>query len=96
MAGLLDQPGGENIDTIVLACTHFPLVRDELAAAAGRPISFVDGAEGIARRTEYLLAGTVWPPAPVPGRVVFTAKAGDIDALAPALHSFGLDRLEFL
>jgi glutamate racemase len=26
------QPGGERIDTIVLACTHFPLLADELAA----------------------------------------------------------------
>ena len=30
---MFDAPGGERIDTIVLACTHFPLVEDELAAA---------------------------------------------------------------
>jgi glutamate racemase len=24
--GLLGQPGGDRIDTVVLACTHFPLV----------------------------------------------------------------------
>ena len=28
------QPGGDRIDVIVNACTHFPLVEDELAAAA--------------------------------------------------------------
>ena len=39
LAGLLDQPGGDRIDTVVLACTHFPLVADELAAAAPRPIA---------------------------------------------------------
>ncbi len=96
LAGLLGQPGGERIDTIVLACTHFPLAGDELAAAAGRPISFIDGAEGIARRTAHLLVGTVWPAQPAPGRVVFTTQSGDIDALVPALHSFGLDGLDFL
>ena len=96
MAGLLGQPGGDRIDTIVLACTHFPLVRDELAAAAGRPMNFVDGAEGIARRTAYLLADAVWPAEPVPGRAVFTAQSGDIDALRSALHSFSLDQVEFL
>ena len=32
--GLRDQPGGEAIDTVVLACTHFPLVEDELRAAS--------------------------------------------------------------
>jgi glutamate racemase len=49
--GLLSQPGGEAIDTVVLACTHFPLVGDALAAAAPRPLTFVDGNQGIARRT---------------------------------------------
>ena len=34
-AGLRGQPGGEAIDTVVLACTHFPLVEEELAAAIG-------------------------------------------------------------
>src|SRR3954469_4733747 len=43
---LLGRPGGDRIDTIVLACTHFPLVRDELAAAAPRALAFVDGNAG--------------------------------------------------
>src|SRR5688572_17040149 len=47
---LFEQPGGGEIDTIVLACTHFPLVEDELEAAARQPVAFVDGKEGIARR----------------------------------------------
>src|SRR6476619_7264110 len=38
------RPGGDRIDTIVLACTHFPLVQEELAAASSRPVTFVDGA----------------------------------------------------
>ncbi len=38
MAGLLDQPGGERIDTVVLACTHFPLVEQEPATASPRPL----------------------------------------------------------
>lgn len=96
MEGLLGQPGGERIDTVVLACTHFPLVRDELAAAAGRPINFVDGADGIARRTAYLLDGQPWPDAPSPGLAVFTSQSGDVDALAPALHSFGLETVAYL
>src|SRR5436305_14864025 len=30
---MFDAPGGDRIDTIVLACTHFPLLADELRAA---------------------------------------------------------------
>ena len=62
--GLFAQPGGERIDTIVLACTHFPLVEDELAAAAPRPVAFVDGKEGIARRTAWLTRDRAWPDRP--------------------------------
>lgn len=92
---LLAQPGGDRVDTVVLACTHFPLVRDKLAAASPRPLAFVDGAEGIARRTAHLLAGAEWD-ADAPGRAVFTAQRADVDALRPALQRFGLTEIDFL
>ena len=63
LAGLLDQPGGDRIDTIVLSCTHFPLVEAELADAAPRPLAFVDGKEGIARRVQALTPHVAWPAA---------------------------------
>ena len=91
--GLLGQPGGDRIDTIVLACTHFPLVEEELAAAAPRPIAFVDGKEGIARRTAALLARH---PAQIsaagPGLAVFTGGAPG-DALRDALAGYGLSQV---
>jgi glutamate racemase len=55
--GLLRQPGGADIDTVVLACTHFPLVQDELDRAFGGKVQFIDGAQGIARRIAYLTRG---------------------------------------
>ena len=55
--GLRAQAGGDQIDTVVLACTHFPLVQPELAAAFGVSVQFIDGAQGIARRIAYLTAG---------------------------------------
>ncbi len=54
IAGLTRQPHGDRLDTIVLACTHFPLVAEELAASTPHPITFLHGAEGIARRVESL------------------------------------------
>ena len=94
--GLFGQPGGERIDTIVNACTHFPLVADELAAAARHPVTFVDGSAGIARRIAFLTAGQDWPDAAGDGRAVFTASDASTDALAPALARFGLARRETL
>ena len=94
--GLLGQPGGERIDVIVNACTHFPLVVEELAAAARHPIRFVDGGPGIARRVAFLVQGQQWPEAPGEGLAVFTRRGGDDQALAPALASYGLSRIESL
>lgn len=96
MAGMTDQPGGDRLDTVVLACTHFPLVRAELAAAAPRPIAFIDGAEGIARRTAFLLEGQGWPDDPGAGLVVFTGPNPDLEAMRPAFEDYGLTRGETL
>ncbi len=42
-------------DGVVLGCTHYALLRDEIAAFYGVPV--FDGAEGAARRLETLLSG---------------------------------------
>ncbi|HEX2764949.1 MAG TPA: glutamate racemase [Allosphingosinicella sp.] len=94
--GLLGQPGGERIDTIVLACTHFPLLEDELAAAAPRPLAFVDGKEGIARRTAHLTRAWTWPEAALEGIAVFTGADAPIEAYRAGLAAYGLTRLEGL
>lgn len=93
LAGFLDQPGGDRIDTIVNACTHFPLVADELAAAAPRALRFVDGGPGIARRIAQLTAGQDWPDAPGEGVAVFTRLDDHAERLAPALARYGLGRI---
>lgn len=92
LAGLFDQPGGESIDTIVNACTHFPLVEDRLAEAAARPVRFVDGGPGIARRVRFLTDGQPWPEARPTGVAVFTADGADDADLTPALAHYGLSR----
>ena len=93
LAGLLDQPGGERIDTVVLACTHFPLVEEELAAAAPRPLAFVDGKEGIARRTAWLLRDKAWPEEAPEGRALFTRRDESWRAYAPGLAQYGLTKV---
>lgn len=92
--GLLSQPGGDDMDVVVLACTHFPLLADELAAAAPCPLRFVDGAAGIARRCAHLLQGQSWPDAKPAGIAIFTGGVGGGAALLPALQGFGLPRME--
>ena len=56
-APLFAKPHGDKIDTVVLACTHFPLVRGELAATVPQAVTFIDSGEAIARQTLRVLGG---------------------------------------
>ncbi|MGX7895011.1 glutamate racemase [Tsuneonella sp. HG222] len=92
-AGLRDQPGGDAIDTVVLACTHFPLVAEELSRAFGSSVGFVDGAQGIARRIEALMKGQDFARVK-PDFAVVTGSLQGAAALAPNLARFGLAGVE--
>ena len=81
---LTAMPGAEDIDTLVLACTHFPLLADELAAAFGPQITQVDGAQGIARRIAHLLEGQSFT-ANGPNRFVVTGPVAGAAGLEAAL-----------
>lgn len=84
------QPGGEAIDTVVLACTHFPLIEAELAAAFGPGVAFIDGSEGIARRIAHLTQGQAFARIR-PDTALFTLLDDTIAPLRPILMSYGLD-----
>jgi glutamate racemase len=94
--GLLSQPGGAEMDTVVLACTHFPLVQDQLEAAAPRPLAFVDGKEGIARRVAWWTRDVDWPKAPDDDLALFTGRGFDPEPLEPALARYGFSRIAIL
>ena len=81
LAPLWEDP---ELDTVVLGCTHFPLLRDALAAAAPREVSWVDSSAAIARRTAQVAADVA--TAAGPGASFATAPDA---ALATALARFG-------
>lgn len=88
LAGLTSQQGGERIDQIALACTHFPLLLPQLQAALP-DMGFVDGGPGIARRVATLF-GDRGQQGEGRGHALFTRHDEQVDALAPALHRYGL------
>ncbi len=91
--GLLSQPGGEQIDTVVLACTHFPLVAMELGEAFGSQVVFVDGATGIAQRIAHLTSGQPFERAR-PDFALFTAAPANNPTLVAVMGEHGLERIE--
>jgi glutamate racemase len=93
LAGFFAPPSGVPADTIVLACTHFPLLKDELQRIAPAGTVFVDSGAAVASRVRSLLAAE--DAAAVPGHgVVFTApdRAGEAGIAAFARRGFRLLR----
>ena len=78
----------DRLDTVVLACTHFPLLANELAAALPGTV-LVDSGDGIARRVAHLMQGEVWPSEAPPGTAVFTRFEERVGLLGPALNERG-------
>lgn len=82
---------GRRTDTVVLACTHFPLLLPHLRRLAPWPVNFLDPAPAIARRVVALLG----PPPPDteggrPARLVFTSGRAPPPPLRAALAGYGL------
>ena len=80
---MFDAKHGDRIDTGVLACTHFPLLRAELSEAFPN-VEWIDGGPGIARRIAYLTRKQPWPTKSGEGVMIFTAEPRSplLDALA--------------
>ena len=48
----------EHIDTLVLGCTHYPILRNMIAETVGPDIRIIDSAEAVAQRAKALLEET--------------------------------------
>ena len=89
IAGCFVDADARRTDTVVLACTHYPLLIDRFKANAPWPVDWVDPAPAIARRVADLLRGRP-PGSPTPPpRIVFTSGRAPSPALAAALSGYG-------
>jgi glutamate racemase len=80
---------GRRTDTVVLACTHYPLLTARFKAVAPWPVDWLDPAPAIARRVADLLRGRAPGSPPSPPRIVFTSGRAPSPALAAALVTYG-------
>lgn len=90
--------GSARTDTIVLACTHYPLLQDYFVRLAPWPVEWIDPAPAIARRVDAVLSENL--PAPVAkqnarnGYAIFTSGKRPPSSLEKALLKMGLAALE--
>jgi glutamate racemase len=87
---IFPRPPGASIDTLLLGCTHYPLLRPVLAAAVGDRIAIVDSATATASALgELLIVNGLEAPGTTRGTAADAGLAGherpDEDPL-PATH----------
>lgn len=64
---------GADTDTVVLACTHYPLIIERLRRLAPWPVNFIDPAPAIARRVVSLLGAAPTEQRSGRTRAIFTS-----------------------
>jgi glutamate racemase len=84
--GLCFRDDGNRTDTVVLACTHYPLLIARLEQVAPWPVNFIDPAPAIARRVAHLLESVAADEAKGTTHAIFTSGT----APAAILARFGM------
>ena len=91
---MFDPPHGPQIDIVVLACTHFPLIREAIAAACPPGVRLIDTGEAVARQVMRVAPNTPRPPGQASAYV--TGGTANRAAMQPALARFGYHAIEVI
>ncbi|MHC4053970.1 glutamate racemase [Bradyrhizobium sp. 25ACV] len=68
------EDAASRTDTVVLACTHYPLLLDRLKRLAPWPVDWIDPAPAIARRVSDLLGPRIVGIAQAGAEMIFTSN----------------------
>jgi glutamate racemase len=94
MAPCFVEEAGCRTDVVVLACTHYPLLMPQLEKLSPWPVTWLDPAPAIARRTANVLAEQGFAVgvgfARGRGRAIFTSGRTPTPATEALLCSYGL------
>ncbi len=93
------EPWQGTIDSIVLGCTHFPLIKKEIQAVLKHSVNVVDSGKAIARRVALLLElpTDVFSSTNTIKNVTYSSAATyDAAALNKSLNEMQLDAIQDL
>ncbi len=76
--------GPDEIDTLVLGCTHYPFAAPHLARLVGPGVTMIETGAPVARRTRQLLAGIGQLHAPEGGGRIDLQSSGDVAGVSAA------------
>lgn len=89
----------QSLDVVVLACTHFPLLREQIAHVfmdSDRSIMLVDSGEAISRRVVSLLEPSMSQQTSLDLTASFTDVMSTEASLVRYLHKLGFADIEYL
>lgn len=88
------ERNGKRTDVIVLACTHYPLLLEQMNRVAHWPVTFIDPAPAIARRVVQLIGeGPKDAATAASHRAIFTSERGQSDAFSHRLSGYGIGEI---
>ena len=93
LAPMFEGHVGADIDMIVLACTHFPLLKDELRSVSPQSVTWIDSGAAIARRVETVLANLDVKPSTRRDNVVLLVGKTCDPSRRQAFQSYGFDKV---
>lgn len=100
IAPVFRKRDGKRTDVVVLGCTHYPLLIEEMKQVAPWEVSYLDPAPAIARRVSDVLAGLklTGPQSgvPEPDTVLLTSARGSASESLAAYDAMGFLRHQFV
>jgi glutamate racemase len=91
---------GKKTDVVVLGCTHYPLLIEDMLKVQPWPVAYIDPAPAIARRTADVIEETPLhgddPSVPAHGTVILTSARGSASESLAAYASMGFPKHLFL
>ncbi|WP_340621419.1 glutamate racemase [Xenorhabdus siamensis] len=84
-------------DTVILGCTHFPLLAEELSQVLPEGTRLIDSGAAIARRTVWLIKNRENLSSTIENNLAYCTKIDpNSESLRPILHGYGFITLEKL
>ncbi|MBK8772049.1 MAG: glutamate racemase [Rhizobiales bacterium] len=96
IAPVFRKRDGKQTDVVVLGCTHYPLLTEDMEKVAPWPVTYIDPAPAIARRTADIVEETPLKGddahAPAHGTVILTSARGSASETLTAYASMGFPK----
>lgn len=89
-------PLKNSVDVVVLGCTHFPLIKEEISKVLGTDIKLIDSGDAIARRVTTLISSPTEKENREKNKIYSSATPFEEDALNLTLSKLGFDIIETL